>query len=285
MRRTGEPPKPRPIIIVQQIQKHEWTLRLPRVTEEVDDRLEEGIDSIDADPEHAESIFLELVRDYPEHIDAHHHLALTLEKMGQTEEAFQIRQQGVTMALQFFPAHFSMEQDRLEWGWVLNRPFLRLYHSFGLQLMNRGKTEEALEVFENILVLNPNDNQGARALVVGCHFALGEPSGVLSVCRQYPEDGIEDLLYGKALALFQFGKVKQAVMKALNLAIKFYPLVRAELLKTRHKKPKGADELHITLGGADQAHLYWKRAGRFWRRTLGAIDFLRNRLPGGKRRT
>ena len=133
--------------IVRQIEKHEWIMNLPRITEEVDDRLEEGIDWIDGDPKHAAAIFLELIEKYQEHMDAYHHLALTLEKMGRKEEAFQTGKVGVDTALKCFPDHFSMERDQLEWGFVENRPFLRLYHSYGLQLMERGKTEDALDVF------------------------------------------------------------------------------------------------------------------------------------------
>ena len=43
MRLPGEPSQPGPIIIVRQIEKHEWIMNLPRINEEVDDRLEEGI--------------------------------------------------------------------------------------------------------------------------------------------------------------------------------------------------------------------------------------------------
>jgi tetratricopeptide (TPR) repeat protein len=145
--------------------------------------------------------------------------------------------------------------------------------------MNRGKIEEALETFENLLVLNPNDNQGVRALVVGCHFALNEPEGVLSVCRQYPEDAMEHLLYGRALALFQMDEMKEAG-KALDMAIKCSPLIAEELLKARHRKPKGADERYVTLGSPGQAFLYWREQGKYWAETPGAIGFLQNRFSG-----
>jgi tetratricopeptide (TPR) repeat protein len=210
--------------------------------------LEEGIDWIGADPNRAASIFLELIDEYPEHMDAYHHLALTLERMGKREEAFQAWRVAVDTALKFFPEHFSMEQDRLQWGFVENRPFLRLYHAFGLQLLNRGKTDEALEVFEHLVAMSPNDNLGARALVVGCHFELKEPEGVLSMCRQFPDDAMEQLVYGKALALFQLGNLKEA-QKALEVATKCYPLIAAELLKTKHRRPKSVDDQHVTLGG------------------------------------
>ncbi len=204
--------------------------------------------------------------------------------MGRTDEAFEVWEEAVTTALKFFPPHFSMEQDRLEWGHVENRPFLRLYHSFGLQLMKRAEIENALDVFEKILTLNPNDNQGVRALAVKCYFSLKRPDEVLSVCRQYPQDIMEQLLYGRALALFQLGKVKEAG-KALDIAIGNFPLIAAELLMTKHRKPKGTREGYVTLGGADQAYLYWREHGAFWTKTRGAIGFLSRRFLGkGKKR-
>jgi hypothetical protein len=50
----------------------------------------------------------------------------------------------------------------LVWGHIYNRPFLRCLHGYGLCLWRLGKLGEAQEVFERLLSLNPNDNQGAR---------------------------------------------------------------------------------------------------------------------------
>lgn len=135
MRRTPEPSPSGAIVILRQMEKHEWLFTLPRITEEVDDRLEEGIDWIDADPNCAASIFLELIEEYPEHMDAYHHLAL-----------------------------------------------------------------------------------------------------------------------------FQLGRLKEA-SRALNLAIKHWPLVATELLKTRHRMPRGTNERYVSLGGADQAYLVLAATG------------------------
>ena len=216
-------------------------------------------------------------------MDAYHHLALTLERMGKREEAFQAWRVAVEMALMFFPEHFFMEQDRLQWGFVENRPFLRLYHAFGLQLLIRGRRMRPWR-FSSTWCDDPNDNLGARALVVGCHFELKEPEGVLCMRRQFPDDAMEQLVYGKALALFQLGKGKDA-RKALDIATKCYPLIAAELLKTKHRRPKSVDDQHVTLGGPDQAYVYWQDQGKYWTETPGALEFLRKGLPGGKRRT
>ena len=279
MRRNLKPAKPSGVVILQQVERTEWIFNLPRVDEEVRDQLEAGINWLNAEPSRAARIFRKLIAEYPEHMDACHHLGLALDRMGKDEEAFEIRARAVKTALQFFPAHFSMKKDRLQWGFVENRPFLRLYQSYGWQLMKRGQVEEALAVSENILTLNPNDNQGVRALVVGCCLALHRPDGVLSLCRRYRGDALEHVVYGKALALFQLGRLKQA-SKALEMAIKCFPLIAAELLKPKHRKPKDADARYVTMGSPQQAHLYWKEHGRYWAKTAGTIGFLTGHLPG-----
>jgi tetratricopeptide (TPR) repeat protein len=53
----------------------------------------------------------------------------------------------------------------LPWGPVNNRPFLRCLYGYGLSLWRLGKSEEAREVFNRMLWLNPLDNQGIRFLL------------------------------------------------------------------------------------------------------------------------
>jgi hypothetical protein len=121
--------------------------------------------------------------------------------------------------------------------------------------------------------MNPNDNQGNRALAVECNFQLGNPAAVLGICERYPNDALEQLVYGRALALFQLCRVPQAG-KALRQAVRFYPLIAEELLKPRHRKPKGWSEERVTMGGQDQAYSYWKEQGKFWEQTPGALAWL-----------
>ena len=274
-RQPKSPTKPGAMIILRQTGK-QWNFELPRITEEVDDRLEEGIEWLDSDLKRSASIFRHMIQDYPEHIDAYHHLALAQLKMGKKAEAFRIWERAVIMTLKFFPDHFSMAHDQLAWGFMENQPFLRLYHSYGWMLMNRGEMEEALQVFENMLNLNPHDNQGARAFLVSCYFALNQPEGVLSLCKEYPDDALEALVYGRGLAQFQLGRFKQAA-RAMDLAVKYFPLVAAEIVKKKHRKAK-VDDQYVALGSQEQAVLYWQQQGRYWAETPGAIEFLKNRL-------
>jgi tetratricopeptide (TPR) repeat protein len=112
--------------------------------------------------------------------------------------------------------------------------------------------------------------------LVSCYFALHEPEGVLSLCKEYPDDALEALVYGRGLALFQLGRFNQAA-KAMDLAIKYFPLIAAEIVKTKHRKTKAEDQ-YVTLGSQQQALLYWQEQGRHWAETPGAIEFLKNRM-------
>jgi hypothetical protein len=88
---------------------------------------------------------------------------------------------------------------------------------------------------------------------------------------------MEQLMYGRVLALYQLGQRDEAAA-ALDDAIEFLPLVAKELVKKRHRRPKNLHPDTITYGGADQAYVYWIEQGQHWKGTPGAIEFVRKRL-------
>jgi len=60
----------------------------------------------------------------------------------------------------------------LSWGLIDNRPFLRCLQGYGLCLWRLGRTDEARQVFERMLWLNPTDNQGVRFLLADMDAGL-----------------------------------------------------------------------------------------------------------------
>jgi len=91
-------------------------------------------------------------------IDAHAHLGnLAFDRS--PERAMVHYEFGIRIGELSLPAGFD---GLLVWGSIYNRPFLRCLHGYGLCLWRLGKLAEAQPVFERILSLNPNDNQGVR---------------------------------------------------------------------------------------------------------------------------
>ena len=274
---TGGPHLTGAVLVIEQ-GDHEWKFDYRRIDRDTLEVFHQAIDLWRAgDISTAEKQYRQLISDYPEFIDVHHHLALLLDETGREEEAFEIWRQIVAFGLSCFPADFSIEQDVLLWGMIENRPFLRAYQGLGLAFLEHGRVEEALAIFSNMLTMNPGDNQGVRALAIGCHFHFKHPAEAFEICERYDDDGFEHVLFGRVLALYQLERMAEAEM-ALQFAARCLPLVAKELTKSRHRRPKDLHYGHVSYGGADQAYCYWTEHGRYWKKTPGAIGFVRDWL-------
>jgi tetratricopeptide (TPR) repeat protein len=91
-------------------------------------------------------------------IDAHAHLG-NLELDRSAKRAIIHYEIGMRIGELSLPPGFD---GVLVWGRIYNRPFLHCLKGYGLCLWQLGKLAEAQQVFERILSLNPNDNQGVR---------------------------------------------------------------------------------------------------------------------------
>ena len=265
---------------LENIGNKEWRfVEIPYETEMKFNDLLDARDLGSVTPAEMERQLRELLHEAPNFIDVYHHLAMLLDQCGKSQEAQLLWQQAVNIGMQCFIGQFSSAGNKLEWGWLENRPFLRSYHSLGLQYMESGNTEMALSVFKTILSLNPGDNQGVRALVVDCCLKLKMYKDVLTVCKDSQDDHMAETIYGRVLALIALKQMPKAD-KAFRQAVAALPLVAAEIVKARHPRPRNMDEGQYTVGGADQAWYYWKEAGKYWEEVPGAIEFVRAGLKG-----
>ena len=257
---------------------NEWSFEYLRLTFDVVERLDETIDMYHSgNCNDAKIRFKELIKQFPELIDAYHHLALLMEDFGQPYEAFNLTKSAVDIGLSSLPPNFYFGRDLLPWLNLDNRPFLRAYHYYGLKYKGIKEIEKALCIFNNILDINPNDNQGIRALVINCYLTIKRPLDVLRIVENYLDDTLADTLYGKILALFQLDRIKEA-NKTLEDAQKILPLIATEISKKQHRKPRHVKQGFITHGGEDEAYYFWKENGKHWKETPGAIDFVREYL-------
>ena len=110
------------------------------------------------DREGARELLMEVLGADLRRLDAHAHLGnLVFERS--PERAMVHYEIGMRIGELSLPAGFD---GLLVWGRLYNRPFLRCLHGYGLCLWRLGRAGEAQQVFERILSLNPNDNQGVR---------------------------------------------------------------------------------------------------------------------------
>ncbi len=264
-------------IKLEKISDQEYRFLYPRHVNQLDDMIFDAVDYIDAgDYVRAKSILHSVIDAFPEHIDAKHHLAVCLKEQGEFQVAYNLWEEAVEIGTQCFPANVSMADMRLEWTWLENRPFLRAYEAFGVDLYEQDRLEEALTVFNNLLSLNPADNQGIRALAIKTNFDLERPEEVLRICDCFPEDGLADTYYGRLLALYQL-KCKDRLEKSLKEAIEFLPLIARELVKSNHTEFDNLLQSDFD-DERDEAVYYWENYGQYWQETDGAIKFLKEGL-------
>ncbi len=269
-----------PGLRLREVAPHEWMFVEPERHDRDFDRFDMAVELLGEDPARAAVAFRALLKDGSGGMDVHHHLAIALQRLGRHDEAMEQWTRAVGIGFSALPASFFFGRDKLEWGWLQNRPFLRAYHGLATALMEDGLLGEAAVILNNILDLNPNDNQGVRMLLVSCGFGLRRPGDALRVCERYPDDA-PDLRFGRALALFQLDRPDEAEAAYRDAAAE-WPRVHEELLKTRHTRPKEMHPGYITVGGADQAFAYWEEYGEFWKGTRGALAMARRAEPGRK---
>ncbi len=164
------------------------------------------------------------------------------------------------------------EGRRFEWGWLENRPAL---HLLGERIaMDMDKPADAAQLARLewiVLILNPNDNQGFRDVLMRAYLHAGRIDDALALSDRYPDD-FAAMQYNRALALFAANRRGDA-LAALRDAVKDSPKLLAWLLKA-NAKPPASGRFGIQVGGDEEAWLYRLHTLELWRK-LGALDWLR----------
>jgi len=132
--------------------------------ENIQEELYDLADSMSHSSSRAERILRRMIeKEAPYAFDAYHQLAFILwYGRKDSNEALAVLKDGLSKAEELFPEKFKLGRSQLPWGILENRPFLRMYESLGSRYLELGMLKQATEIFENIVTMNPDDNQGVR---------------------------------------------------------------------------------------------------------------------------
>jgi tetratricopeptide (TPR) repeat protein len=158
--------------------------------------------------------------------------------------------------------------------WMIpeTRPFMRCMKGYAECLFMLGKEKESLDVFFEMLELNPNDNQGVRDLAGLFSLAAEEFSRYEKLYQLYKSDATAFHAFNFALYNFLlFGDAPQsrealAQARAVNNHVLGLMLSKKPLPET--------PEDFITLGGKSEAINYCSFAKIIWMEKPGAIEWL-----------
>ncbi|EEG76044.1 tetratricopeptide repeat protein [Dethiobacter alkaliphilus] len=264
--------------------KHTWEFVYPEDYIDTFEEFDAAMEDMQClDYRSAEGAFVGLYIKHPYHLDAYHHLALSYYRRGKLSEAIPVWEKALDIGHRAFPIDFQLGRDRLPWDWIDNRPFLRCLDGLALAKKEVGLYGEAMWLRRECLLLDPNDSLGARFEIGEMLLSEGRDKEFVSFSKQWGGDCVGEFAYGKVLALFRLGQKDQAA-KALKEAREYLPLVAEEIAKKRHVRPRDWDDRYYSLGSKEQAYIYWDSYGFLWKKSEGALEWLRDELkkPGNK---
>jgi tetratricopeptide (TPR) repeat protein len=143
-------------------------------------------------------------------------------------------------------------------------------------LWHLGEREAAIGHLQDLLRLNPGDNQGVRYTLATWLLQVGSYAELEQLLDQYPDDISATWPYTRALACFRRSGEGRPAEVALKKALQANPFVPLYLLGAR-PLPKHLPA-YVGIGDEDEAVAYIAQAGMAWLETPGATDWLAKTL-------
>jgi tetratricopeptide (TPR) repeat protein len=188
-------------------------------------------------------------------------------------EAIRLYEQGVAAGERAIGPGLLKEYEGDFWGVFETRPYMRAREGLALSLWHDGFTHEAIKHFEEMLRLNPNDNQGVRYYLVDIYLETENDDALRQLLKRYKDDYSAQWFYTQALMAYKQYKGGVRADKKLNAALDYNPYV-ADYLLGRKRLPQQLSP-YIGPGNEDEAISYVIGALPVWYNTPGSLDWLR----------
>jgi tetratricopeptide (TPR) repeat protein len=167
------------------------------------------------------------------------------------------------------------------WGHLETRPYMRARTSLAQLLADTGRADEARAQYEDMLRLNPGDNQGLRYLLLPLLLEAGDDAAAAALLEKYPGDVLAMWPYAAALIAFRREGDSSGSQSALTHAIQSNPYVLDYLLapETLPVDPPP----YVTVGGRDDAVSVARALLPAFEETPGAPEWVQVQLRSRKR--
>jgi tetratricopeptide (TPR) repeat protein len=190
-----------------------------------------------------------------------------------SKAAKQLYEQGVAAAERMLGPDAFIDNVGHFWGLLETRPYMRARFGLARAEYHMGNHSAAIAHAEELLRLNPDDNQGIRYALLT--WLLAEPDrrdDVAKLLLRY-DDASADWAYGRALHLFKMAGGSKRATAALRDAVENNRYVAEYLLGTREMPMEIPTS--YGLGDDSEAVLYAAVAMPLWDGVHGAIEWLR----------
>jgi len=158
----------------------------------------QAMEYIHRDDERAAQLCHKALDVYPDCVDAIHLLA-DIESQWQRDFIIGVKK-AIEAGRRELGEEFFRENKGSFWGLIETRPFMRAMGALAEALAdNEYRLDEAIAVHEEMLELNPNDNQGIRYGLLGCYLAKKQYYKAQMLLDRYPDEISAFFLWGRVL--------------------------------------------------------------------------------------
>jgi len=171
----------------------------------------------------------------------------------------------------FFGENFEYHKGHF---WVIHetRPFMRCLQLYAEVIYLKNKKKECVDILEEMISLNPNDNQGVRDQLMLYLIELNEVKKFEKYANMYKVDEMAFSLFNQALFTFKTEGDTIKAKKKLQKAVKQNKFVVEKLISGL---PILQLSDHYGFGDEKEADYYVDSAQHIWRQTKGAIEWLK----------
>ena len=188
------------------------------------------------------------------------------------EEAIDLYTKGVEAGERSIGEQAFREDVGHFWGLLETRPYMRARAGLAECLWAAGRHDESIAHYQDLLRLNPNDNQGVRDLLMPRLIELGRDKDAEKLFKQFKDDGMASWLYSRALLDFRKHGDSPSAKASIQAAIDENKFVPSYLLG-RKKLPRNLPS-YYGFGDDAEAVLYVHGNKAAWQATRGALEWL-----------
>jgi len=190
--------------------------------------------------------------------------------------ALELWQQGVEAGERALGKRYFEKEAGNFWMMLETRPYMRALEGLAGIHWRMGRKGEAAARYREMLRLNPGDNQGMRYLLLELLLELGRTSEAEALLQENEEDTSAAFEYNRALLAFQRSHDDAKATRLLRAALHENPHVPAYLMLEKRVPARLPD--YVGWGDENEAAAYAASFLNFWRRTAGAVEWLRGVL-------
>ncbi len=230
--------------------------------------IEEAEDELDIDRKVA--LAKKILQTNADIVEAHHILADFAAHNEKQRIAY--LQQAVAAGERHLGEAFISENTGYFWGLWETRSYMRVLFELAESYAALRKDSDAIKIYQQMLVLNPIDNQGVRQVLISLYLEARQLDEVDKLLKEYEEDPSAFLLFSRVLLGYIRNGDTPQTRELRKQAVSYNKYV-PKLLAGRIKMPRQQPE-YYGLGDKNEAIIFTTINQQLWRGVTGSIPWL-----------